>query len=466
MNFKNTHNRPITQQLTCALLIVIVLVQATGQSQSGAATNEGIIKRHLIVCVDGIGFSLIEKMIADNKFRDFQKPGRMIASFPTLTNVSMTDIMSPQGVELANGYEDSFYDVDADTMRGNLLDRFRRKSFIKNSFRELFDYHPSAIKSGIGYAAPPVSTYLEALTDLVRLKQKFNATKQPVFYAYLGATDSLAHLGGERLVSSYLTKLDDLLSTLRRKHGANLTITIFSDHGNHFRKYKRVDLKSSLRSGGFKMSKKLANTQNVVIPHFGLIGCAVVFTAANKEREVANALRAADGVDFVSFAEQQDLVRILSPNGEATIERRGTRYRYSTQQGDPLDLMRLIDNLPVGDINSGGFMEDKDWFALTTSLARPDAVRRIYDGMTNAVRNRASIIVSFKDGYYSGSRTLDLFAFLQATHGNIGREQSLGFILNSNSEMPPYTRADDVWAAIGSPELCRADKLTQQRAAK
>lgn len=465
MNPKNTNNRPITQQFTCALLIFVLLVQATGQSPSGGTTNVENTKRHLIVCVDGIGFSLIEKMVADNKFRDFQKPGRMIASFPTLTNVSMTDIMSPFGVELANGYEDSFFDVNANTMRGNLLDRFRRKSFIQNSFRELFDYHPSAIKSGIGYAAPPVSTYLEALTDLVRLKQKFNSSKQPVFYAYLGATDSLAHLGGERLVSSYLTKLDDLLKSLRRKHGANLTITIFSDHGNHFRKYKRVDLKGALRFGGFKLSKKLADKQNVVIPQFGLIGCAVVFTAAGKEREVATTLRAVDGVDFVSFADE-NLVRIISPNGKATIERRGTRYRYSPQQGDPLELMRALDNLSIANESSDGFMEDKVWFVLTTSLARPDAVRRVFDGTTNSVRNRASVIVSFKDGYYSGSRTLDLFAFLQATHGNIGREQSLGFILDTKREMPPYTRAEDVWATIGAPELRRADQFTQQRAAK
>jgi hypothetical protein len=462
---KNTRHRPITHSLKCASLIVILLVHATGHNQPRALQKAENLPRHLIICVDGIGFSLIEKMMAENKFSDFHKPGRMIAPFPTLTNISMTDIMSPHNVSLANGYEDSYYDVAANKMRGSLLDRFRQKSFIQNSFRELFDYHPSALKSGIGYAAPPVSTYLEALTDLVRLKQKFNASKQPVFYAYLGATDSLAHLGGKSLVSSYLVKLDNLLRELRRRHGANLTVTIFSDHGNDFRDYKRVDLKSALRSGGFKMGKRKADNRSVVIPQFGLIGCAVVFTAQGKELEVASTLRAVGGVDFVSFADG-DIVHIVSSNGEATIERRGTRYRYTAKQGDPLELMSAIGKISKEKKDSDGFQEDKDWFAATTSLARPDAVRRVFEGTTNSVRNRASLLVSFKDGYYAGSRTLDIFAFLQATHGNIGREQSLGFIISTKREVPEYTRAADVWATIGSPDLTQAHKLIQHREVK
>lgn len=458
--------RPITS----ACLIVTITLTATVQSAVAHPANVNVTnvlvandgrsltaKRHLIICVDGIGFSLIEKMRAENNFKAFRAPGRMISPFPTLTNVAMTEIMEPVGAEETNGYEETFFDTQRNAIRGNLLHRFRRKSFIKNSFRELFDYHPSALKSGLGYAVPPLSTYLEALSDLVRLRQKVNGSSQPVFYAYLGATDSLAHLGGERLVKSYLTRLDNTLSSLRRQHGSLLEITIFSDHGNHFRSYRRAKIQDALRAGDFKLSDRLKTGNNVVLPQFGLVGCAVIFTQEQNEPAIAQALRFVEGVDFISY-EKSGTVYLISERGEATIEREGTQYRYHAQLGDPLELLPIIQRFTETKQHTrADFFEDADWFAATQELARPDAVRRIYDGATNHVRSRANVIVSFKDGYYSGSRTLDLFAFLQATHGSLGREQSLGFVINTERAMPTYVRAGELWAAMGAPKLAKTN---------
>src|SRR5687767_831943 len=114
--------------------------------------------RHLIVCVDGVGFSTIEKMRAKGRFRYFQLPTRMIAPFPSLTNLSLSEILEPAGAKASAGYEDSYFDLEKNSMRGGLVQRFKGGSFIDGTFRELFDYHPSAIKSGLGYALPPVST--------------------------------------------------------------------------------------------------------------------------------------------------------------------------------------------------------------------------------------------------------------------------------------------------------------------
>lgn len=453
--------------ITTACLICIIKLTSVAQTEvpnlidvnSEAVSNADVVspgKRHLIICLDGIGFSLIEKMRAENNFKTFQSPGRMISPFPTLTNVSMTEIMETMGAEPANGYEETFFDTERNAIRGNLLDRFRSKRFIKNSFRELFDYHPSALKSGLGYAAPPFSTYLEALSDLIRLRQKFDGSQQPVFFAYLGATDSLAHLGGERLVKSYLRRLDSTLSTLQRKNGERLAITIFSDHGNHFRSYQRAKIQDALRASGFKLSDRVKTDVSVVIPQFGLVGCAVLFTREGNERSIAQALRNVEGVDFASY-EKDGTVHIISERGEATIERDKTRYRYRAQQGDPLELVPITRRLSADSQNSSdGFIDDAAWFAVTQEMSRPDAVRRIYEGTVDHVRNRASVIVSFKDGYYSGSRTLDLFAFLQATHGSLGREQSLGFVVSTEGSMPTYLRAGELWAAIGTPQLSKA----------
>ena len=70
----------------------------------------------------------------------------------------MSKILEPAGARMTAGYEDTFYDTEANRMRGGILDRFRSGRFVRGTFRELFDYHPSALKSGLSYAAPPVST--------------------------------------------------------------------------------------------------------------------------------------------------------------------------------------------------------------------------------------------------------------------------------------------------------------------
>lgn len=417
--------------------------------------NEPRAARHLIICVDGVGFSMIEKMRAEGRFRDFGVPSRMISPFPTLTNVAMTEMLAPAGAVPAAGYEDNFFDAESNRMRGGLLDRFNHKRFIKGTFRELFDYHPSALKSGLGYALPPVSTYLEALSDLIRLKQKFKSSKEQVFFAYLGSTDSLSHLGGERMVRSFLNMLENNVREFVGESDGRVQVTIFSDHGNHYRKYKRVSLKSALRRAGYKLESRIKDERSVVLPQFGLIGCALLFTREENEARLARLTAEIEGTDFALY-EKEGVVHVISKAGEAVIERRGESFRYLIQSGDTLGLKSVLDELKrAGKADADGFIADADWFAATKEGLRPDIVRRVYTGATMHVRNRAGVIVSFEDGYYSGSYALDIFAFLQATHGNAMREQSFGFVMTTGRDLPDYLRASELWSAIGSPVLAR-----------
>jgi len=422
--------------------------------------------RHLIVCVDGVGFSTIEKMRAKGRFGKFQSPARMISPFPSLTNLSLSEILEPAGAKASAGYEDSYYDVERKAIRGGLVDRFKGGTFIDGTFRELFDYHPSAIKSGLGYALPPVSTYVEAWSDIVRMRQKFRSSKAPVFFAYIGSTDSLAHLGGERMLRKFLGQLDDTLSSLVAEGNGDVQVTIFSDHGNHFTGYRRVGLKDPLRRAGLKIESQVKDDSSVVFPQYGLVGCAMLFTTENSEQRVAETVAPVRGVDFAAY-EHGGVVHVTGRNGTATIEQLGDRFRYRATDGDPLQLGSVLLQLAAaGRSDERGFVAASDWFAATRGDARPDAVRRIYDGATNHVRNRASVVVNLEDGYYSGSAFLDVFAILQSTHGSLGREQSTGFLMSTQRELPAYVSADDLWSVIGSPELRKSPPLAAERAAK
>jgi hypothetical protein len=435
---------------TAILLVVIILTPLRTLSQEKSHPTE----RHIIICVDGVGISTINKLRANGHFKMFRAPSRMISTFPSLTNQAISTILQPAGAKTAPGHEDNYFDLRANKMRGGVFDRLRGDKFVQGTFRELFDYHPSAIKSGLGYAAPPLSTYLESLSDLIRLRQKARNTRQPVFFAYTGATDSLAHLGGETLLTNFLERLDSSLEDIVNDTRVPTVVTIFSDHGNHFRKYRRVKLKAPLRRSGFRIESKIKDERSVVIPQFGLVGNAVLFTREENEQRLANIAAQIDGVDFAVF-EKEGVAYLVSRDGEATIEKRGTAYRYRAMKGDPLGLLPVVETLNRTTHATDGFIADAVWFEVTRETSRPDAVHRIFEGVTGGVSNQANVIINFKDGYYSGSSLLDLFAFLQATHGNLGQDQSFGFVMSTDKELPSHVRSEDLWGFIGSPRLSR-----------
>ncbi|HEX8458028.1 MAG TPA: hypothetical protein VF656_12080 [Pyrinomonadaceae bacterium] len=438
------------------LLTHLAGMQPAARTAVVAATSEPRV-RHLIICVDGVAHTTIEELRREGRFKLFRDPSRMLAPFPSLTNLALAEILQPAGASEAPGYEDNYFDTTKNKMRGGLLDRFRGGRFIKGTFRELFDYHPSAIKSGLGYVVPPASTYLESLTDLVRLKQKFRASREPVFFAYTGASDSLAHLGGKRLLKSFLVRLDETVKDIVRDasaDGVRLEVTIFSDHGNDFEGYRRVSLKSALRRANFKLEAKIKNEQSVVLPQFGLVGCAVMWTRESNEERLSQTVARVRGVDFAAY-EKEGVVHVASERGTATLERRGARFRYLVApEGDPLELNGILETLRrQGKVDAENFVSDEDWFAATIATVRPDVVRRVYEGTAERVEHRANVLVNFADGYYTGSASLDVFAFLQATHGNLGAEQSFGFVMSNTRDLPAHLRARDVWRAIGSPVL-------------
>jgi hypothetical protein len=168
-------------------------------------------------------------------------------------------------------------------------------------------------------------------------------------------------------------------------------------------------------------------------------------------------------VDFAAY-ETGGIVYLRARNGTATIERRGESFRYRADGFDPLGLDATLRELRTkGKTDAEDFAQGKDWFEATREGARPDAVRRIYEGLTGQVENRANVIINLEDGYYTGSFSLDIFAFLQATHGNLGREQSFGFAISTVHDLPSHLRAEDVWQSIGSPLLSKQAEIHASR---
>ena len=407
--------------------------------------------RHLIICIDGLPFSTVEKMFASGRFSVFKRPARLIAPFPSLTNLGVIEVLKPLGVPESRGYEDYYYDPVQDRMRGGFFARFHRATFIDGTFREAFDYHPSLVAMNLEYAVPPLSPWIDARRTLARIRRNFEKSDAGTYLAYLAATDALAHVGGERMLGNVLAALDGTCRDLVLSSGRRVDVTVFSDHGNQFVRQRKTDLRGILESAGFKTGGNLKKAGAVVQPCYGLVGSSVLYAGEKEKLKLATAAARAEGADFAAYM-QGDVVHVVSRAGRATIERRGAWYRYRVDSGDPLALQPVLGRLAEGGrVGEDGFAADADLFEATAGHEYPDAIRRLYEGVTNHVAHPASVIVSFKDGYYEGSTLLDIFAFLQSTHGNLRRIQSEGVLMTTRSDLPEFVRAADAWSLITMP---------------
>jgi hypothetical protein len=436
------------RSLLSALLAGITML---GPEHAGhrMARPESDSIRHLVLSFDGVGYALVEELVRQGHFAFFHRPARLIAPFPTLTNPAFIEILGPLGAPPSPGYEDYYYDPGANAMRGGFWHRFRRRTFIEGTFRELFDYHPSGVTMTLEYAVPPLSAWLDAQLSLQRALGRFKRSSADLFIAYVGATDPLAHVGGEGWLRRFLVTVDRKLEQLFIASEGRIHITLFSDHGNLFARYRRAELQDALRADGFRIGNRLQGERSIVQPRYGLVGCAAFYVAEAQEPRVADVLAIVPGVDVVAY-QQKGMVYVVGPRGRARIERRGDRYRYLTFTGDPLQLLPILERLRAeGRMDDAGFVADADLFAATHAHSYPDALRRLWEGLTRAVRHPAHVLVSLEDGYYDGSDLLDLFAVLRATHGNLRRAQTEGFVLTTVKALPDAIRAADLWSALG-----------------
>src|SRR5262245_29696468 len=184
----------------------------------------------------------------------------MISTFPSLTNPAMIEILH---AEDSPGYEDHYYDRARNRLLGTIQDRLNGGKFIHGTFRETFDYHAPAFKGSLAYVAAPVGAIALGHLDLAGFREVYRNSDAPLFVAYIGETDSLAHLGGERPLKSFLRTLDRSVEELIAESNGQLEIEMFSDHGNNYADYTEVKLNDAINAAGFTTEKSLKEASSV-----------------------------------------------------------------------------------------------------------------------------------------------------------------------------------------------------------
>lgn len=422
------------------LICVAILPISSLVGGKPPARNTG--PRRLVLILDGVPWQVIADLKAEGGFRHFNQPARMVSTFPSLTNPSMIEILHANE---SPGYEDHFFDRDANRLRGSIQDRLSGASFIRGTFRETFDYHAPAFKGSLGYIAAPAGAMMLAQLDLIEFRKEFESSDAQFFVGYIGETDSLAHLGGEWPLKSFLRTVDRTIEEMIAESGGTLEVEMFSDHGNRFDDYRQVELNDGIEKAGFKAVKSLTDDQSVVIPKYGLVGSTELFTAPQNRARLAAVCSTVEGVDFALYPHRPDVIRLISEKGRAQIHRRDNHYAYEDLGGDPLDLQPLIGGMRSrGELDADGFASEDDWWRATRSHRYADPLRRISNGFNRYIENRADVIVSYEDGWLLGSPFLSVFAEMRATHGNLLQGETDGFAMSTRRDLGEAVRGTEL----------------------
>jgi hypothetical protein len=411
---------------------------------SASETHPQVEKR-LILCVDGVPYTAIERLCGQGMFSFFQSPSRVVAPFPSMTNVALKDLF---GAASPSGYEAFYFDRELNRLSGGVSNYLQKRthSLHVRTYHHFVDYEEPVHFEFLVYVMPQ-AIYR---SDMERFLAKFQASDAPVFVGYLKSTDGLIHLGGQEKLDWALRLLDDALTTLFEAHQGKMEIALFSDHGNNMVGGQRLRLKDHLRRRHYQVGSQLQSEHSVVVPEFGLVTFAAIYTTADPAL-VARDLVQLEGVEFGIYRQDETVV-VVNDTGQANIvydPARG-KYQYEPIDADPLHLQAAMQRLKdQGRFDAQGFADDRDWFDVTTDHVFPDIVHRLHQAMGNQVKYRADILLNLMDGTYAGHAIFDGLVEVVATHGSARASSSVGFLMSTHRRFPRCLRASDVPLHLG-----------------
>ncbi len=392
----------------------------------------------ILICLDGVPLELIRKLQDEGRFHSFRPPAPLISTFPAITEIMLTELF---GVEPPPGYGLRYYDKAANELRGGLGDASAISVWFK-----LYDFVTPMMDRGLTYMWGRWS-----VRDLDYLRKHLARADSGILLMHLDSTDALMHHERSAVTVNWLRSLDSaLVEFLGRRNGQDVEIVLFSDHGNDMRETRRIPIEDHLKRSGWKPGSVIDGESGIAILPTGLISTGYVYTA--REAEAAASIAGLRGVELCAY-EAGGIAHVTGRNGHARVERRGDasgwRYRYETDSGDPLAMVPVIRAMKdSGLLDADGFADDREWFTATLSHEYPDALNRVYGGVTGHVRNVGDVLMSLDPGWHCGSRVLSAFLNFKGTHGSLRKASITGFAISNRRSLRPL-RAEELLDELG-----------------
>ncbi len=404
--------------------------------------------RHLLIVLDSTPFEMVRDLWNQGRLRLFGPPSRIISPFPVMTDPCLAEFF---GASPCPAVESEYF--DGRRLQAGMHNYLKERNA---PWLAAIDYHLSPDTHGWAYLFPG----MWFRHDLGRIERHVLARSEGDFSAYVVGTSGLGAQRGRDGHVAALLEVERLCQGLMYRTRGRLEITLMSDHGHSLVPSRRISLLEQLQRCGYRARERLETPQDVVVPEFGLVSCAAIYTRS--PAAVARDVVGLEGVELACYAERPPppaegagsqrpvRVMVLSRSGRAGIERAGEAFRYVPQFGDPLGLAAILGELRErGRLDGGGFAPDSDWFEATLAHEYPDALYRLWRAFDGLFIHPPDVLVSLADGYYAGSKRMADFIAMKAVHGSLNRRSTSGFIMTTAGELPPVLRMGQARGALG-----------------
>lgn len=381
----------------------------------------------LILALDSIPFDIAAEAWEQGRLRMFPRPSRVVAPFPALTDPCLSEVLhcSP-----TPGPESDHFDGRRAT-RAALTYALEENS----PWARWVDYQLLPIQHVLSYT--DADPWLDH--ELGRIQSIFTRTSARRFLAYVVGTSAIGHAQGRAGHQRAVDRVDRMCRQILFDTRGRVRITLFSDHGHNLIASRRLPLAQRMAQLGYRVGQSLAGPRDLVVPEFGVISCASIYTP--DPEPVARDAARIEGVELTAFLDsQRDRVVVVSREGEATIEAASDRLRYAPIRGDPLQI-----GLGPGGLH-GPFVEltPAQWFERTALAEYPDAVYRLWRAFHGLLKHTPQVLVSLEEGWCAGSDDLARRIPPQSVHGNLRRAGSTGFAATTAGPLPPAMRNEDL----------------------
>lgn len=416
---------------------VLVALWLGGCATVRRPATSGEWPSRLVLALDGVDFRDVEAARAQGLFADFRPPGRLISTFPSISDVAWHAIF---GLQPPPGYQRVYYSARHNAVLGDALDAIRP---IEYERRMDIAFNAKFHHLGAYLISWPV-TRSEVDRDMSHF---WRVRGRRTVYAYNVGPDALQHTRGD--IHRYLAYLDAQVTVLRadyrQRTGRDLEVVVLSDHGhNRATQAAFLPLAEALRAHGFRAAHALRDPGDVVFSVDGVTTGFGMFCHPDSVERLAALLAAMPGVDLVSAQRGRDRFVVQSVRGQAEILRKrtawGDRVRYADLGGDPLDLAPSLRRMAeAGALDAEGYADAEAWLRFTAAAPYPAAVVRIVHGHTDATRNPAPLLVSLDDQYRIGLGAVAVANRLRplgGTHGALSASNALGVVMATFQDTP------------------------------
>lgn len=421
------------------LILFLTLVFAFGNRCFAGETAP----RHLYLAVDAVPYRIFVEAQQKGLFKDFSPPSKLISVFPSLSNYAWSVILNTEKLE---SYQAKYYHLGFNKAVGRTLYEVG-----KPAYPNKLDYSDDKVLINV-LAYITSGSFIKS--EMKNLSQKVLASSEPrLFFGFIGISDIIAHMKGAAGLHKLLRAIDQELIVLRKKHLEKfkepLAVTIISDHGNTLVSGKIIDFGKALKENNFRLTKKIKGPNDVVFQNTGILSVAPFFIQDARKVELAHVLAAQPWADVVvTIDNERGVFLVISQKGTLSFEynEEMNEFRITEVTGeDPLGLVEQ-------GLLPGQWIPQSEVFEASVKTLYPDSLMRIQAGLTqNSVNYPASVLVSLKRGFESGSKFMKFLAKFKGrsgTHGGLAACESLGVISSTDFSFPEWVPAYEVHKLI------------------